>query len=215
MVSPSTPSVLQNVSRETMVRLKIYQELLEMWQKKVNLISSATQEVVWERHFEDSLQLLSYLPQKEASLIDLGSGAGFPGLVLALARPETLKVTLIESDFKKALFLENVSRETKCEVTILRTRIESLREKIKGDIITSRGLAPLPQLLRYAHPFVKKDSICLFLKGKNVHKEIQDSQKMWEFKLEIFPSITDSEGKILKITDLQRKYPHDENHSGC
>lgn len=215
MMNLPADSVLQNVSRETLARLKTYQDLLEMWQKKVNLISSATQEKVWERHFKDSLQLLPYLPRKTLSLIDMGSGAGFPGLVLALARPETLKVTLVESDLKKALFLENVSRETKCEVTILRERIESLGEKVKRDIVTARGLAPLPQLLEYTQPLMKRGTICLFLKGKNVHKEIQDSQKSWQFKLEIFPSITDLEGRILKITDLQRIRPHDENHSHC
>ena len=102
-----------NVSRETMERLKIYQKLLEEWQKKINLVSSSTLPSLWKRHFEDSLQLLPYLPEKKGSIIDLGTGAGFPGLVLAIVLPEKLKVTLVESDFKKCLFLETVSRETK------------------------------------------------------------------------------------------------------
>src|ERR1700722_13861594 len=135
-----------NVSRETIERLTIYQNLLKEWQQKVNLVSSSTLPHMWERHFQDSLQLLPYLPRENASLIDLGSGAGFPGLVLALSRPETLKVTLIESDLKKCLFLEIVSRETKISVTIIRERIEALRETLKGDIITARGLAPLSLL---------------------------------------------------------------------
>ena len=197
-----------NVSRETIERLTIYQNLLKEWQQKVNLVSSSTLPHMWERHFQDSLQLLPYLPRENASLIDLGSGAGFPGLVLALSRPETLKVTLIESDLKKCLFLEIVSRETKISVTIIRERIEALRETLKGDIITARGLAPLSLLFGYAVPFMKEDTIGLFLKGKNVEKEIQEAQKKWEFDLEIFPSLTDSKARILKIKHPKRIPSH-------
>jgi 16S rRNA (guanine527-N7)-methyltransferase len=197
-----------NVSRETMERLKTFQRLLEEWQQKVNLVSRSTLPHLWNRHFEDSLQLLPFLPQKKASLIDLGSGAGFPGLVLAIAGPKTLTVTLIESDLKKCLFLENVSRETFSRVTILRERIESLEQEIKGDVITARGLSPLPMLLGYAVPHMKRDAICLFLKGKGVEKEIHEAQKKWEFDLEIFPSMTDSRGRILKIKHPKRIHPN-------
>src|SRR3990167_3764897 len=151
-------------------KLKIYQDLLETWQKKVNLISPASVPQMWVRHFEDSLQLLPHLDEKVAnmsknvsretfSLIDLGSGAGFPGLVLAIARPDTLQVTLIESDLKKCLFLENVSRETLSHVTVLCSRIESLKN-IKADFITARALAPLTELLDLAFPFLEEQSVC-------------------------------------------------------
>ncbi len=193
-----------NVSRETIERLKIYQNLLESWQKKINLVSSSTIPFLWKRHFEDSLQLSSYLPEGSATLIDLGSGAGFPGLVLAIAHPEKLKVTLVESDFKKCLFLENVSRETKTSVIVLRSRIESLKESVKGDIITARGLAPLSELLNYTSPLMKENAIALFLKGKEVEKEIQEAQRKWKFDLEILPSISDPEGRILKIEHPKR-----------
>ncbi|HUX78996.1 MAG TPA: 16S rRNA (guanine(527)-N(7))-methyltransferase RsmG [Alphaproteobacteria bacterium] len=199
---------LMNVSRETMERLKIYQRLLEEWQQKVNLISSSTLPCLWDRHFKDSLQLLSYLPQEEASLIDLGSGAGFPGLVLAVARPTSLNVTLVESDLKKCLFLENVSRETFSPVTILRERIESLPREVKGDVITARGLSPLPRLLGYVAPLMKENTICLFLKGKDVETEIIEAKKKWRFDLEIFPSLTDSTGSIVKVKHLARIQPH-------
>lgn len=192
-----------NVSRETIHRLEIYKRELEHWQKSINLIASSTVPHLWKRHFEDSLQLLSYISTKKQKLIDLGSGAGFPGLVLAISQPETLDVTLIESDRKKCFFIENVSRETKTRVNILNSRIESF-EGIYGDIITSRALAPLPQLLKYALPYMKKESMCLFLKGKGVEDEIEEAQKEWEFILEIFPSLTDSKGNILKITNLRR-----------
>lgn len=193
-----------NVSRETLNRLKEYQNLLEIWQKKLNLVSSASLSEAWDRHFLDSYQLLVHLPSEPLSLIDLGSGAGFPGLVLAILRQETLSVTLIESDFKKCVFLENVSRETKTPVTVLRSRIESLGDSIQGDVITARGLAPLPQLLAYAFPLMKEKSVGLFLKGKDVEKEIEEAKKKWNFDLELYPSLTDSGGRILKVEHLKK-----------
>lgn len=193
-----------NVSRETICRLKEYQRLLEVWQKKLNLVSPASLSEAWERHFVDSLQLLSHLPPEQISLVDLGSGAGFPGLVLAVARPETLSVTLIESDFKKCVFLENVSRETFSPVKILQSRIEVLESSIQGDVITARGLAPLSKLLEYAFPLMKKESVGLFLKGKEVDREIAEAQKKWEFDLEIYPSLTDSTGRVLKVERLKK-----------
>ncbi|MBY0293542.1 MAG: 16S rRNA (guanine(527)-N(7))-methyltransferase RsmG [Alphaproteobacteria bacterium] len=192
---------------------QLYKSLLENWQKKVNLVASSTIPYQEQRHFEDSLQLLSYLPSDKISLVDLGSGAGFPGLVLALARPQTLLVTLIESDLKKCLFLETVSRETKVNVIILRSRIESLKEVLTYDVVTSRALAPLPLLLEYATPFLNKNSVCLFLKGKSFKAEIKDAKKKWEFDLEIFPSLTDSTGCILKIENLKRIELNDKNCS--
>lgn len=192
------------ISRETEERLKIYQHLLRTWQQKINLISSSTLPHLWERHFSDSLQLLSYLPSQEISLIDLGSGAGFPGLVLAMARPGMLHVTLVESDLRKCIFLETVSRETNTPVKIIRSRIESLTEDLPKDVVTARGLAPLSRLLEYSLPFMKENAIHLFLKGKGVKEEIKEAQKKWEFSLEIFPSLTDSSGRILKIEKLKR-----------
>lgn len=190
-----------NLPPDIIARLKTYGLLLETWQKKMNLISPATVPVMWKRHFEDSLQLLPYVdqvacqrpqPNVPLKLVDLGSGAGFPGLVLAIARPDTLAVTLIESDLKKCLFLENVSRETFSPVTVLGTRIESLPYSLKGDVITARGLASLSQILTYAFPLMNEGSIGLFLKGKDFEKEIEDAQKKWKFDLEIYPSLTDS-----------------------
>lgn len=193
-----------NVSRETLGRLKDYHHLLEIWQKKLNLVSPASLSEAWERHFLDSYQLLSYLPPEPLSLIDLGSGAGFPGLVLAILRPQNLSVTLVESDFKKCVFLENVSRETKTPIKVFRSRIESLGDSMHGDVITARGLAPLPQLLTYAFPLMQENSMGLFLKGKEFEKEIEEAQKIWDFDLEIYPSLTDSTGRILKIKHLKK-----------
>jgi 16S rRNA (guanine527-N7)-methyltransferase len=199
--------ISENVSRETFLRLKIYQDLLETWQKKINLISSGSIPHIWERHFEDSLQLLNYLPLTKKTLVDMGSGAGFPGMVLGIARPETLDVTLIESDRKKCIFLEIVSRETISPLKIINSRIEDSPE-IQADIITARGLAPLTLLFEYAFPLMKEGSFCLFQKGKNVEMEMEVAQKKWEFTLEIFPSLTDSMARILKIKHLKRISSH-------
>lgn len=206
--------IIKNVSRETIDQLKIYQGLLENWQKKINLISSKTLPHVWRRHFEDSLQLLPWLPKQKFTLLDLGSGAGFPGLVLAISCKGTAQTTLIESDLKKTVFLENVSRETKTPTLILKSRIEE-EQNIKADVITARALSSLESLLDYAYPFMKKNSYCLFLKGKGVDSEIKVAQKKWEFDLEILESMTDATGRILKIKNLQRNSVDDKNYSCC
>jgi 16S rRNA (guanine527-N7)-methyltransferase len=181
-----------------------YKEMLETWQEKINLVSSSTLPHAWERHFKDSLQLLAFLPPQKATLVDLGSGAGFPGLVLAIVRPQTLDVTLIESDLRKCLFLENVSRETFSRVTILRSRIESIKNMIQYDVVTARGFAPLSLLLDYSFPLMKKKGVGIFLKGKKAEEEILEAQKKWDFDLEIRPSLTDSQGRILIIKNLKR-----------
>jgi 16S rRNA (guanine527-N7)-methyltransferase len=200
--------VSENVSRETFSKLQHYNNLLKTWQKRINLVSPSSFPQVWNRHFKDSLQLLPHIPEDASTLVDMGSGAGFPGLVLAICREKKLDVTLIESDFRKCSFLENVSRETFCPVKILNSRLEEFLE-IKADIVTARGLAPLENLLKYADKFCHKDSTCLFLKGKMFEQEIEQAQKKWEFSLEIFPSLTDSTGRILKISSLKRIFIHD------
>jgi 16S rRNA (guanine527-N7)-methyltransferase len=205
----------KNVSRETFEKLKVYQRTLEAWQKRLNLISSSTLPYIWERHFEDSLQLLPYLPSSQSKLVDLGSGAGFPGLVLAIAKSDFLNVTLVESDLKKCIFLENVSRETNTPITILNGRIETLKNSLKFDIITARGLAPLSFLIDYAVPLMNVNGACLFLKGKEFESEIENSQKKWDFNLELFPSLTDSRGRILRITHPKKVSFHDKNNSRC
>ncbi|MBL8676466.1 MAG: 16S rRNA (guanine(527)-N(7))-methyltransferase RsmG [Alphaproteobacteria bacterium] len=205
----------RNVSRETFEKLKVYQRVLEAWQKKLNLISSSTLPNVWERHFKDSLQLLPYLPSSKSKLIDLGSGAGFPGLVLAIANPDFLDVTLIESDLKKCVFLENVSRETNTPVTILNERIETLKNPLKFDIVAARGLAPLSLLIEYAAPLMNMSSFCLFFKGKEFESEVKDSKKKWDFNLEFYPSLIDSRGRILKITHPKKVSLYDKNNSSC
>ena len=194
----------KNVSRETFSKLESYKSLLLKWQKAINLVSRETISDVENRHFHDSLQLIPYIPEDVHSHVDLGSGAGFPGLVLAIARPD-LNSTLIESDLRKCEFLKNVSRETFSPVTILNQRIESISQDQKYDLITARALSDLNQLLTYAKPLSHEESLFLFLKGREAQKEIEDAQKNWEFDLEISPSLTHSEGQILVIRNLVSK----------
>lgn len=195
--------MIEDVSRETISRLELYKDLLIKWQRRYNLISPKSIDVLWERHFEDSLQLLRYISYECNTIVDLGSGAGLPGMVLAIAATHRPQVTLIESDTNKCIFLENVSRETKVDVKIINGRIESAKN-IRGDLIVARGLASLSKLFEYSEPLIKKNATLLFLKGERFENEVQEAKIKWNFDLEIFSSLTDSTGRILKIKNLQR-----------
>lgn len=185
-----------NVSRETLARLECYAALLKKWNRRINLVGRGTVEDLWRRHMLDSAQLLPLIPDSAASLADLGSGAGFPGLVLAICGVKN--VHLIESDRKKCAFLREVARETRARVIIHNKRIEEI-ESFQVDIITSRALAPLPKLLDMAGLFTKKHSILLFLKGKHVDRELTVAAKEWNMRVDRIPSHTDPEGTILRL----------------
>ncbi len=180
-----------------------YAGLLQKWQKAINLVGPDTLNNIEHRHFNDSAQLSELIPETAQNLFDFGSGAGFPGMVLAMLRPE-LKVHLVESDHRKCTFLSTVSRETMTPVTIYNERIESLSTETVPDIITARALAPLDKLLDYARPWVEKNPtlILLFLKGARADEEIEAARKNYDFTLEKFPSASDPSGCILKITNL-------------
>lgn len=189
-----------NVSRETFSKLGQYEQLLVKWQKAINLVGPLTLEERKTRHFLDSAQLFSLIDNKGITLADLGSGAGFPGLVLAIMGIKN--VHLIESDIRKATFLRNVSRETFCPVTVHDKRIEDCQiENI--DIVTARALAPLTDLLQHVQSL--KAERAIFLKGVNVQEEIEKAQKKWNFDVTIYNSVTDPEAKILDITNISRK----------
>ena len=195
-----------NVSRETFDKLKHYQSMLIEWQDKFNLVSSSTLEDAWNRHFLDSAQLFSLIPNQAKILYDFGSGAGFPGMVLAIMANEkmpNLQVSLIESTTKKTLYLNAVKSETNTNVTIINDRIEKLRLP-QADVITSRAMASLTELLDYAYRFCKKESLCIFPKGKKYAEELAEAHKHWKFKCQIIASSQSDEGKILVITDLSK-----------
>jgi len=192
------------VSRETLEKLVIYQNLLLKWQKAINLVSPTTLDSLAERHFFDSAQMFRYVADIDCRLADMGSGAGFPGLVLALLGVRD--VQLIESDVRKATFLREVSRETSTPVTIHDIRVEDCKIE-KVDVVTARALAPLSDLLTHmdglttpGHPVYG-----LFAKGLQSGSEIDKARKRWDFEVEAFPSETDISGKVLKISNLTKK----------
>lgn len=192
-----------SVSHETMEKLEQYHALLLKWQKAINLVSPATLQDSWHRHFLDSAQISSFIPAGAKTLIDLGSGAGFPGMVLAILRPE-INITLIESDERKTQFLHSVSRETSTPVSISHARIENTAPDISPDFVTARALAPLRKLLDYAHPWALCNpalEMC-FLKGAHVAEEIGEARKTYTYDLEVKDSLTDSAAKILCIRRL-------------
>ena len=196
-----------NVSRETMSRLETYAALLRKWQKAINLVSGATLEDLWRRHFLDSAQLLPLLAPASAGdggITDLGSGAGFPGLVLAILSGRATH--LIESDQRKAAFLGEAARATGCadRVQIHSTRVETLKPWAAGTI-TARALAELPQLLDWAAPFVGPDTVLLFPKGARADEELTAAERVWKIVTERRRSITDPTGLILRLSQLERR----------
>lgn len=196
-----------NVSCETIEKLQTYQELLLEWQKKFNLVSNSSLQNIWERHFEDSAQLFEYIPENAEKLIDFGSGAGFPAMVIAIMAAEKtpyLKVTMVESIKKKTLYLNDVALKTGVDVLIKNERIENLPLE-KYDVITSRAMASLVDLLKYAYPFCDDNTVCIFPKGKNYALELAEAHKKWRFKCVIEQSKVSEEGKILIITNIKKK----------
>jgi 16S rRNA (guanine527-N7)-methyltransferase len=190
------------VSRETLDRLKRYAELLADWNIRHNLVSYRSMGDVWKRHFWDSAQIADLVPAGAKTLVDLGSGAGFPGLVLATLRPE-LRVTLIEATRKKYDFLKVVAGELRLEVAIRNERIEDVAPQT-FDVITARACAPLPQLLSYAQRFWARGSVALFHKGQNLASELTEAHKSWRIQVEQHSSRSDPSGIILEIRELQR-----------
>jgi 16S rRNA (guanine527-N7)-methyltransferase len=195
------------VSHETIHRLTRYQEMLISWNAKFNLVSVNTLPQIWTRHFLDSAQLMPLIPDAARILADMGSGAGFPGLVLAILAKEKnipLCVHAIEATGKKADFLQAVVDELKLNVTVRRERIEDIKD-LKADVITARALKPLPELLKYANRLAHKETLCLFLKGRGATEELTRTKKYWTFSLEIHPSRSDDAGKVLVMKNLRYK----------
>jgi 16S rRNA (guanine527-N7)-methyltransferase len=192
------------VSRETLDKLRLYDALLLKWSRVINLIGPDTRKATWQRHFLDSAQLLSLFPAPMDAIprrvADLGSGAGFPGLVLALMGVG--EVHLIESDQKKIAFLREVARQTEAPVVLHAQRIEQLTD-LTVDVVTARALAPLDRLIGYARPLLKSGGVCLFLKGRTVDQELTQLQKAETMTIQRFESRSDPEGALLRIGGLE------------
>ena len=194
------------VSRETFEKLCIFHRTLVKWQKSINLISKSSIKNIWERHFLDSAQLYKYVNHINGNILDFGSGAGFPGLVLAIMGKKNIH--LVESDYKKCIFLKEIAMLTEINVTIHNCRIENLNF-FNVDLVTCRALAPLDKLIDYVEDFVKKSRIesqkspkLLFLKGKNYKDEIIKVKKNTNYNFKEYTSITDKYGKILYIDEI-------------
>lgn len=188
-------------------KLDHYHQLLLKWQKTINLVSPTTLDNAWERHFEDSIQLLDHIPDKVKSICDIGSGAGFPGLVIAISRPD-IDVSMIESDGRKCAFLRTVSRETLCDnVTIHTDRIENKIAEISVDMVICRALASVRQLMTYTQPLWQenKEFQILMPKGRNWHDEVADANKKFNFDLSDFSSKTNEEARILIVGNIAQK----------
>ncbi len=206
----STPAAFQaafSVSRETLDRLESYASVLRHWQKTINLVAPSTLDHLWHRHFADSAQLLALAPPDAKTWVDVGSGAGFPGLVIAILLAERGKsrVTLVESDSRKAAFLGEVARQTGVAVEIAPARIEKTTTQAKVgrvDVVTARALAPLPRLFGLIAPLFSPETTALLLKGREVEAEIEAARQGWGFDASLAPSITDAEGRIAVIRNL-------------
>ena len=191
----------QNVSRETYDKLRIYEKTLIKWQGSINLISKSTINDIWVRHFLDSAQLFPIIKDIEGNIFDFGSGAGFPGLILAIMGHKN--ITLVESDQKKCTFLREVARLSETDVSILHSRIENLEFR-DVDLVVSRALAPLSKLISYVESFVIKSPSnkkvwpkMLFLKGKSYKNEILELKRYKDLFFDEYPSLTDEQGKII------------------
>lgn len=199
---------LTPVSDDALARLDKYAALLTEWQARINLVAPSTLPQLWTRHIADSLQLLRHAPDAKI-WVDLGSGAGLPGIPIACALAPTpgAKVHLVESTGKKAAFLREAARITDAPAVIHAERIENFGESYGGttDVVTARALAPLTSLFDQAFPFMAKGAIGLFLKGQDVEAELTDSSKRWSVEATKANSVTDPAGCVLVVRRLTRR----------
>jgi 16S rRNA (guanine527-N7)-methyltransferase len=200
-----------NVSRETLGQMMIFQALLGKWQQRINLVGPATLDDFWSRHAADSAQIVALAPKNATTWLDLGSGGGFPGLVLAMMlAPRGGMVHLVESDERKVAFLRTVIRETGAPAQVHLSRIEALaaaQPDFIGDIqvITARALAALPKLLPWIEPFTNSSTIALLHKGGAWEEELTQAQQSWTLSVDVVESVTEPAARILKITQLMRR----------
>ena len=206
--SPAEIAKLFNVSRESLEKLQVYADLLTKWQKRINLVGPQEVSRIWSRHIADALQVIEYIPDDVNCAVDLGTGAGIPGVIVAVALEQRgFHVHLVESNGKKAAFLREAVRRLEISADVHCERIESLYDRKwldDVDMVFARALAPLPKLLDLAVPFVKKSGKMLFLKGLDVDSELTETTKCWSISYQKHPSRTHASGCILNIKDFQR-----------
>ena len=189
------------VSRETAERLATYVGMVRQWNRTINLIARGDEPLIWERHVRDSLNLLPHLPLGFTRAIDLGSGGGFPGLVLAIATGRPF--ALVESDQRKAAFLREAARATHAPATVHAVRAEA-SGLTPAPLITARALAPLTTLLAWAEPLLLPDGACVFPKGRTAEQELTAAQTQWHMRVEQWPSALDPFARILRLSEISR-----------
>ncbi len=187
---------LLNVSRETLFKFEAYLTLLEKWQRRINLVANSTMANVWQRHILDSAQLVKFYPPNTKKILDVGSGAGFPGLVLAIMG--NVEVDLVESDQRKAIFLSTVIRSLRLPAKVHNQRIEAL-PNLSPDVITARAVAPVSKLMKLIENQISLDTVCLFLKGESVEGELTELQTYSTMFHVSHPSLSGANGCVLEF----------------
>ncbi|MDR0807962.1 MAG: 16S rRNA (guanine(527)-N(7))-methyltransferase RsmG [Gemmobacter sp.] len=193
-----------SVSRETIARLERYCALLTKWNATINLVAKAALPSLWERHILDSLQIARHLPERPVHWVDLGSGGGLPGLIVAIVaveRDRGSRFTLVEADHRKCAFLLNVIHELKLPALVRSERIEEI-EPLQADILSARALASLDILCGYASRHLAEGGVAIFPKGERASDEITEAGRNWRFALEVIPSVTNSQAGILKLQHI-------------
>jgi 16S rRNA (guanine527-N7)-methyltransferase len=202
LLGPEGFAELVPVSHETLARLEAYAELLTRWSARINLVGRDTLGDLWRRHFLDSAQLHRFIPSSARGLIDLGSGAGLPGLVLAILGVPG--VELVEADSRKAAFLREAARIADAQVTIRPCRIQAVPPH-PVDVVTARACAPLDRLLDLAAPFLATHTVCVFPKGERFNEELTLARKAWRMNVSVEQSLSDRRGVVLRLQQVARE----------
>lgn len=205
---PEDAARLAGVSRETLGRVRSYLAVLDAWRERINLIGPGEGRHLWRRHVLDSLQLLDLIGPDDRKIADLGSGAGFPGLLIACALAERpgASVTLVEKSVRKSQFLEAAIADVGLPAQVMNTRIEdppASLNKDRFDLITARALAPLPKLIGYAYRWLKPSGKALLMKGKDSAAELAEARLSWTFTVSERASLSSPEGRVLKISSIE------------
>lgn len=194
---------LTGVSRETLGRVQVYLEVLDEWRERINLIGPGEGRHLWRRHVLDSLQLVALIPGDAKKIVDLGTGAGFPGLLIACAVAERpgARVTLVEKSVRKSQFLQAAIAEVGLPAKVVNVRIEEAPRE-EYDLLTARALAPLPKLLGYAHAWLKPSGKALLMKGKDTAAELAEAHTDWTFEMSDRASLSSLEGRVLEVSSI-------------
>lgn len=194
------------IGAATVARIEQYIELALKWNSAINLVGRSTAAQMWERHVIDSAQIFKCAAETQRVWLDLGSGGGFPGIVIAVLADDIfpqLRVSLVESDKRKAVFLSEVGRQLGLKLTVHATRIQDLGPQ-HADVVSARALAPLEDLCGYAASHLNAGGVCAFPKGASAQEEIETARKTWSFNIDQVASITDSRASVLFLKDLKR-----------